>query len=158
MCDHEPRRRRRGQPFCQRHVGQHLARVARYLEQAQRRHLGTHQRAVNRVKAQQCSCFVVATVAQHLVDKPVGQAALLASQQVNIGEGDITGHVDPAQVFIEFDAVEHLYLLTDQDQISQVQVTMALAHQTGLLARAHQGCQLLVLRLRPAAQPLESLR
>jgi len=150
--DHQADRRWRQQALGQRQVGLHVTVDVAGLHRAQRRHLGPHHGAVDGVETQHARSLVVATAAQNLVEQPVGQTRLLMFQQVDIDKSHFAGHVHPAQVFVELDAVKQLHPPVDQHHVGQVQVAMALPHPTGVLARLHQRRQLLELGLRPIAQ------
>ena len=77
-------------------------------------------------------------------------------QQIHIGKGQFAGHVDPAQFLTELDAIKESDPLLQQEQVGQVQIAMAFAHVTGLLACRHQRCQQLLLLVGPALQYLDA--
>ena len=77
---------------------------------------------------------MVAGPVQPLAEEPARQVGPPVVQQVHPGEGDLVGHVDPAQVLAELDAVEGQHPATLQDHVAQVQVAVALAHHARLPA------------------------
>ena len=119
------------QLFCQRQIGQRLGLYgAMGLGGADGGHLGAHHGPVYGVETQHPGGIVVAAAAECFIHEPVGQARLAMVQQVDVGERDFTGHVDPAQVLVELDAIEHAHPAIDTDQVAEVQVAMAFAHPT----------------------------
>src|ERR1035437_1725488 len=156
MGDDQLQRRWLYQALSQRDVGLNLADVAVYLCCSQGSHRGPHQGTVNAVETQQGCCLVVSTATPDFVEKPIGQAGLVVRQQIHVGEGDFACHIDPAQVFIEFNAVEQAYALADQYQIGQMQIAVALAHPAAASACQQPWQELLLLRQGPGAQSVQS--
>ena len=73
-------------------------------------------------------------------------------EQVGPDEGDFADHVAPAEVLVEFYAVEGRDMPFDQHQIAQMQVAVAFTHATAGLARGEIGGAALELRVGPARQ------
>ena len=156
--DDEPGGARVGQPPGERQVSGHVRRCATGgLGAADARHLGPYHGAVDRVEPQHGCRVVVAAVTQHLVEEPAGQRALPVVEQVGVGECDVAGHVDPAQVFVEFEAVEHPHLPVDADQVGQVQVTVAFADVSPGLAALQVGFDAVELGVGPGQQTVQAL-
>ncbi|OIQ64702.1 hypothetical protein GALL_537460 [mine drainage metagenome] len=152
VCDDQLPGLCRRQLLRQADQGQRVVATVLALAQPDRRHLGPHQGTVDGIKRQHQGRFVVTATAQYLVDEPVRKPRLAVRQQIGIGERDFAGDIDPAQFFIELDAVEHAHPLLDQHQIGQMQVTMALAHPATALPRRHQRRKLLQALLAPVLQ------
>ena len=152
MRDDEPPAWHRHKSLSQRHIGLDLAAPLAGLACSNGGHLGPHQRAVHRKKPKHQRGLVIAAAAQNLVQKTARQSGLAVRQQINIGEGQLACHICPAQVFVKFDAVKQPYLLTDQDQVRQMQVAVALTHPASALARCHHGAKLTELQLGPGTQ------
>ena len=61
-----------------------------------------------------------------------------ALDQIHQQKGEIVKHVARGDAIVEFDGVEQHRLAIDQDDIAEMQVTMAAANKTGALARIQQ--------------------
>ena len=76
------------------------------LRKTQAGHLGPDHRPVGLVEIEQAGALVIPGFLQIAVNKNPGQSCLLAVIQVHRQESDLVDNVDPAKIFVEFDAVE----------------------------------------------------
>lgn len=76
--------------------------------------------------------------------------------QIHEQECDVAEGVDPAQIGIEFDAVEGCDLIFKQCDVTQVEVTMAFADMACIVALFHDGLQNHALLLGPGLQDIQS--
>ncbi|KFB67290.1 MAG: hypothetical protein CAPSK01_003408 [Candidatus Accumulibacter vicinus] len=156
MGDDQPCWRRRHQALGERQVGECLAEISVRLPGLESSHLGPYQRAIDGIEAQYLHRIVITAATEPLIDQPAGQAGLTLIAEVDVGEGDLTGHVDPAQFLTELDAVEDLHLSVDQHQVAKMQVAVTLAHPSGGLAGCEMRCQARELGACPCCQPRQS--
>ena len=156
--ERQPRLARCGQLGGQLHVAVSLLprwlalRIVVALAGAQGGHFGAHQGAVHGVVGQAGQGAVVARALQPGVQKTPGQRRLAMGVQVHEQEGDVAGHVDPAQARVELDGVEQARTALQPQQVAQVQVAMAFAHPAFGAAGGHQRRQVGAFGLHPLLQ------
>ena len=120
-----------------------------------RGHLGAHQGAINLVIRQQRQGRVIARLFQVTVEKTVSVVAPATLLQIHHHERDLADHVDPAQTWTEFDAVENHRLAFDEHDIAQMQVAMTLTHHVRTPLRDGRAQSGMALRA-PLLQPVKT--
>ena len=76
-------------------------------------------------------------------------------QQVHHQKSGVADNIDAAQFVVELDAVEQQEGLIVQDDVTRMQVAVALANKPAFLTRFHQRCEQLLLLLAPGLQCLQ---
>ena len=105
-----------------------------FLSRTQAGDLGAHQRPVDQIVAQHGEPRVIAGSFQIRVEQTPGEVRSLTIVQIHHQKCDFADDVDPAQVVVEFDAVERCNLSLEQRQIAQMQVAVAFADEPLLFA------------------------
>ncbi|HYT86419.1 MAG TPA: hypothetical protein VEK81_08310 [Burkholderiales bacterium] len=114
--------------------------------------------AVDQVVAQHPHPGVIARRLEIGVQEAPRRSLQSVLEQVHREEGDFARHVDPAQLRIELDAIEGQRPPFEKHDVPQMQVAVALAHETAALAPGEDFAQPRTLAFGPGAQTLESRR
>ena len=116
---------------------------------------GPHERAVDEVVAQHGQAGIIAGALEIAVQQAPREVGSAAVREVHYDEGDLAHHVDPAQARIELDAVEDEHAPAMERHVPEVQIAVALAHETFHAARFEGWDETPVLGFAPVAEPLE---
>ena len=81
-----------------------------------------------------------------------------ALNQIHCEKGRFVDHVDPAQARIELDAIEDAYAAVDKDDVAEMQIAMALAHESSLPACFETVGQVLAAALCPFRKRASAVR
>ena len=112
-------------------------------------------RAVHEIEAEAREPGVVAGLLEVGVEEPAGVRGETVVGEIHDAERDLAHDVDPAQVRVELDAVERHDAPIQQEEVAQVQVAMALAHEALAPARGEDAAAVPELALGPCGEPLQ---
>ncbi|HTS85831.1 MAG TPA: hypothetical protein VMG61_12060 [Usitatibacter sp.] len=127
----------------------------RALQAAQVLDLGAHERTIDAVEAQHAKSVVVAAFLEILREQARGEPGQAVGFEIHHEESHVAHHVDPAQPGIELDAIERQGYPAREHDVAEVQVAVALAHETSELAVLHRASHLLEFEQRPFAKARE---
>lgn len=100
------------------------------LAAADQRDQGAHQRAIHRIEPQGRQASVIAGRLQVAIEQPCSELWQTVIEEIHPCKCDVAHHVDEAQLGIEFDAIERHRLAVDQRQVGQMQIAVALPHES----------------------------
>ncbi len=148
----EARRRRGEQPLGQREVlagggVQALALTCLLLQRRGRgARLRAHGRPARQEQRQQLQPLPACRRVEIRVEHHVGMPRQLAAPQVHQQERQVVEDVDARDGIVELHAVERRGFAVEQDDVAQVQVAMAVPHESCLAPRLEQGAMTLERR------------
>ena len=131
-------------------------RIARYeLLRAQSGDLGAHHRPIDEVEAQHAQAIVVSGDLEVSVEEAMRKIRPAAVAKVHHRERNLAHDVDPAHLFVEFDAIEDRELAVAVRDVAKVQVAVTFAHETFAAASRHRPRAKGVLARRPRGKRIE---
>ncbi|MFX1764991.1 hypothetical protein PWP93_20860 [Paraburkholderia sp. A1RI-2L] len=119
---------------------------------AQVRHQRAHEGAQGRMERQHAQRRVIAGCGQPCAEQPMRAVRATVGGEIHDREREIAGDVDPAQRVVELDAVEHQQPVAPADQVVQMQIAVAGAHEAVRAALVELRREARQRRLAPRAQ------
>ena len=142
LHDNEKRSRWARIALCQRHIGLNLRQqlrlvVSRQLLGAQRGDLGPDQRTIRLIETQQRQRGIVPGGIEPGLQNQAADTPRIPMIQVHQQKAQIRDGIDPAELFIELNAVKRRQHAFNQGDVVQMQIPMAGPHMA-LIAAAGQ--------------------
>ena len=113
--------------------------------------LGPDHGAIRQVIAQQRQAFEVAGRFEIAIDQAPRPGGFAARMQVHREKRELVEHVDPAELIVEFDAVEEHDASVDERDVGQVEITVAFPHETAIQPPRKYLAKSVVLRFQPGS-------
>ena len=118
--------------FEQRRIDRRGGIAVRDLARPYQVDLGANHGAIREVIAQQRQAFEVAGRFEIAIDQAPRPGGFAARLQVHREERDLVEHVDPAELFVELDAVEEHDAPVDERDVGQMKVAVTLPDETAV--------------------------